>query len=271
MKTGEPAEGTDTIESLKLCERFIALADEQGVVQHPALLHLHIHILEMSNEPERAKPSADGLRMLCPDAGHMNHMPGHIDVLIGDYDEARIASEKAIVADNMYVDYAGPFNFYTTARCHNLHMMMYTCMFLGRYNDAITAADQLSATLTPEVLGVEGHPQLAMTVEGYYSMKMHVLVRFGRWQDIVDTPMPDDPELYCVSTAMYHYAKGVAHAALKSFGDADEQRQLFQEALGRIAADRKFFNNSAFSILGGGREDARWRVGLSQGRLRRGV
>lgn len=249
VKTGLPADNADTLEALEICERSIAMRDEAGVQQHPAILHLHIHATEMSHEPERAMRSADLLGNLCPDAGHMNHMPGHTYVLCGEYEKAKSASEKAIRADNLYVDYAGPFNFYTTARCHDLHLMMYACMFLGQYQPARAAAEQMCATLSKEVLSVPDRPQMAITMEGYYSMKMHVLVRFGKWQEIIETPMPDDPKLYCVSTAMHHYAKGVAHAALRDIGAAEEQRRLFEAAVLRIPEERKFFNNSARDIL----------------------
>ncbi|NKB53487.1 MAG: hypothetical protein GKR97_14915 [Rhizobiaceae bacterium] len=249
VKSGKPAAGSDVLEILDVVERSIQLRDAASEPQHPAILHLHIHATEMSNEPEQAIRSADILGTLCPDAGHMNHMPGHTYVLCGDYSKAKAASEKAIRADNKYVDYAGPFNFYTTARAHDLHLMMYACMYLGQYQPAIAAADQMCATLTREVLGVKDRPQLAITMEGYYSMKMHVLVRFGRWQDIVDEPMPEDPQLYCVSTAMHHYARGVAQAALKNIEAAEREKASFYEAVEKIPADRKFFNNDARSTL----------------------
>ena len=120
---------------------------------------------------------------------------------------------------------------------------------MGQLKPALAAAEQMCGTLTKEVFSVKDRPQLATTMEGYYSMKMHVLIRFGRWQDIVDTPMPDDPDLYCVSTSMHHYAKGVAQATLKNFESAEKELQLFQASLRRIPAARKFFNNSAQSIL----------------------
>lgn len=248
VKRGVPAEGSDVVEVLEVIERSIALRDAGGEQQHPAILHLHIHATEMSAEPEQAMRSADILGDLCPDVGHMNHMPGHTYVLCGEYEKAKWASEKAIRADNMYVEYAGAFNFYTTARCHDLHLMMYACMFLGQFQPAMAAADQMCATLSKEVLSVKDRPQMAITVEGYYAMRMHVLVRFGRWQEIVDTPLPDDPVLYCVSTAMHLYGRGVARAALGFC--ADEERRLFGEAVARIPGDRRFFNNSARSILG---------------------
>ena len=88
--------------------------------------------------------------------------------------------------------------------------------------------------------------------EAYYSMKMHVLVRFGQWQAIIDEPMPEEPELYLVSTAMQHYARGVAFATLKNIAAAEEERARFFESLRRIPADRRFLSNYAHAILGVG-------------------
>jgi tetratricopeptide (TPR) repeat protein len=237
------------IEALEVCDRAIALADRKGIKPHPAIVHLQIHALEMSNEPERGMGSADTLATLCPDAGHMNHMPGHIYMLCGDYRRAKEASTRAIAADDMYLDYAGPLTFYTVACSHDLHLMIYACMFMGRYQDAIDTANKMCRLLSKDVLSVKGRPKFAMSLEGYYSMKTHVMVRFGRWQEIIDEPLPDDPDLYLVSTAMLHYAKGIAHATLKQFDDADRERLRFQTSLQRIPRERRFFNNSAHDIL----------------------
>jgi tetratricopeptide (TPR) repeat protein len=249
VKTGLPARNSDVVEALEVCERAIDLAEHAGVRPHPAIVHLHIHILEMSNEPERAAGSAVALAPMCPDAGHMNHMPGHVYVLCGDYQKARIASERAIAANDRYLAYAGSLTPYTTACAHDLLLMMHACMFMGRYQDSMGAANKLRAMLTKEVLSVEGRPRYATSLEGYYSMTLHVMVRFGRWQRIIDAPLPDDPELYLVSTAMHHYARGVACAALKRFAEAEEARRLFHESVRRIPSDRKVFNNTARSIL----------------------
>jgi tetratricopeptide (TPR) repeat protein len=249
VKTGLPAKDSDVIEALDVCERAIGLAEREDLRQHPALVHLHIHILEMSNEPERAAGSAAALATMCPDAGHMNHMPGHVYVLCGEYQKAKVASAKAIAANDLYLAYAGALTPYTTACAHDLLLMMHACMFMGRYEDSIGAANKLRGMLTTEVLSVKGRPRFATSLEGYYSMTLHVMVRFGRWQEIIDAPLPDDPELYLVSTSMYHYAKGVAYASLKRFDDADQERALFHDSLRRIPSQRKVFNNSAHSIL----------------------
>ena len=254
VKTNQPAAGANTLEAIDVCERAIELADESNKPQHPAILHMHVHALEMSPFPERAMRSADLLGTMCPDAGHLNHMPGHIYVLCGEYAKAKSASENAIRADRKYLEYAGAFNFYTTARCHDLHMMMHACMFLGQYQAALSAADEMCETLTAEVLGVQGRPQLAATLEGYYSTAIHVLVRFGKWQEIVEKPMPSDPQLYCVSTAMHYYAKGVANAALGNFASAEQNQRDYYASLALIPADRKFFNNRALNVLAVARE-----------------
>jgi tetratricopeptide (TPR) repeat protein len=249
VKTGLPAKNSDVIEALKICDRAIELADGQGKPPHPAIVHLHIHALEMSNEPQWAMRSADALATMCPDAGHMNHVPGHVYMLCGNYQKAKSASEKAIVADDMYLSYAGSLTFYTIACAHDLHLMMYACMFMGRYREAIDTANKTCRLLSREVLSVKNSLKFAMSLEGYHAMKTHVMVRFGRWQEIIDEPLPDDPGLYLVTTAMQHYAKGIAHATLTQFGKADEERSRFYESLKRIPQQRRFFNNPAHAVL----------------------
>jgi tetratricopeptide (TPR) repeat protein len=249
VKTGQPAAGADTIEALAICEKSIALADAAGVAQHPAILHFHIHVLEMSHTPERALPSADVLATLCPDAGHLSHMPAHIYVICGEYEKARIASERAIRADDAYVDYAGSTNFYVTACCHNIHMMMYICMFLGQYEPAMAAVEKMQRVLTRDILAVQDRPKLAMLTEGFYAMTIHVLVRFGRWQDIIGTPLPDDPQLFLLTTAMHHYARGVAYASIKNIPQAEQERALFHKSLSRIPPERLFLNDPALTML----------------------
>ncbi|WP_426441404.1 hypothetical protein [Bradyrhizobium genosp. P] len=60
--------------------------------------------------------------------------------------------------------------------------------------------------ITKEVLSVEGRPKFSTSLEGYYSMAMHVMVWFGRWQDIIEASMPGEPDLYpvrpCITTKM---------------------------------------------------------------------
>jgi tetratricopeptide (TPR) repeat protein len=80
-------------------------------------------------------------------------------------------------------------------------------------------------------------------------MRSHVQVRFGRWQEIIDEPMADDPELYILTTAMQHYAKGVAHATLRQFARAERERELFHRHLEQIPAERRFLSNPTRASL----------------------
>lgn len=249
MKTGLPAAGADTLEAMTICKRSITHNDAEGNRQHPGILHLYIHLMEMSHIPEDAAVSADTLTTLCPDAGHLNHMPGHIYMLLGQYDKAKAASEVAIRADDMYATYGGSNNFYVTARCHDIHLMMSACMFLGQYEPAMAAANKMKAILTRNILTTPNRPKLTMLTEGYLAMTIHVLVRFGRWQDIVDAPLPNEPELYLLTTAMQHYARGVAYASLKQIQEAEQERCLFAESLKRVPPESRFLNNPAINML----------------------
>ncbi|CAN7693400.1 hypothetical protein [Mesorhizobium sp. LjNodule214] len=249
LKTGRPAPNSNVLEALEVCERSIKLADESRVAQHPAIIHLHIHLLEMSTMPERGMRSADLLGTMCPDAGHMNHMPGHIYVLCGEYEKAKLASEKAVRANDLYLAYAQETSYYLLGCCHDLHLMMFSCMFLGQHEPALRAADKVRSLVTRDVVGMPDRPKLTQTVEGYHAMKSHVQVRFGRWREIIDEPMAGEPELYVLTTAMQHYAKGVAHATLRDFRAAEEERERFHLHLSRIPPERRFLSNPTRASL----------------------
>jgi hypothetical protein len=121
-------------------------------------------------------------------------------------------------------------------------------MFLGQAQTALAAADQLAAAIPEELLRVQT-PPMADWLEGFVPMKMHVLIRFGRWDDIIAEPLPADQGLYCVTTAMTHYAKGVACAATGRIGEAEEHRRQFAAAVRRVPASRTVFNNTCQDIL----------------------
>ena len=193
--------------------------------------------------------SADRLGDLCPDAGHMNHMPGHIYVLCGEYEKAKLASERAVRANDRFLAASDEPTYYLLGCCHDLHLMMFTCMFLGQCEPALWAADKVRSLVTRQVVSLPDRPKFTQTVEGYHAMKSHVLVRFGRWQDIIGEPMAEDPDLYVLTSAMQHYAKGVAHATLGSFAEAERERERLRRHMDRIPADRRFLSNPARASL----------------------
>ncbi len=252
LHTGDPAEGADTEEAIDVLEKAIAKLSEQALQQgskqgsdrHPGLLHMYLHLMEMSPHPEKALEAGDALIDLVPDAGHLQHMPTHIDVLCGDYANVVSRNHKAILADNNYLEQSGALNFYTLYRCHNYHFKIYGAMFLGQLNVALTTAETLAASLTPDVV-----EPLADWVEGFYPMKQHVLIRFGQWEQIKYQPLPDDQDLYAFSTALIQYSKAVANAATGDLVAADKARDSYFAARDRMPATRTIFNNLCVDIL----------------------
>jgi len=84
--------------------------------------------------------------------------------------------------------------------------------------------------------------------ESYVSIRQHVLIRFGKWREIIAQDLPDDRDLYCNTVAMMHYAKGVAHAALDDVPVAAEQA-LFREAVKRVPKSRYLHNMPCLQLL----------------------
>jgi tetratricopeptide (TPR) repeat protein len=177
LRTGEPLPGAGTIEAREVLES--ALRDLSGAMSHPGLLHLHVHLMEMSPHPEAALMTGDRLRELSPDMGHLTHMPTHIDIQCGHYRDAMHWNQKAIVADRKFYDRAGPMNFYSGYRVHNYHFTAYGAMFLGQYAPAIAAADELIETMPEEMLRIPS-PPMADFFESYVSIRQHPLRQMAR-------------------------------------------------------------------------------------------
>ncbi|WP_329034326.1 hypothetical protein OIE71_17860 [Streptomyces sp. NBC_01725] len=245
LRTGEPAAGARTPEAKAVLDR--ALLSGAGA-DHPGALHLYIHLMEMSPTPEDALVAADRLRGSMPDAGHLHHMPSHLDVLCGDYRRVVSANSEAIRADERYRRRAGAMNFYTLYRSHNYHFKIYGAMFLGQSRTALETAAQLEASIPEELLRVQS-PPMADWLEGFLAMRVHVLIRFGRWADILALPLPADADLYRVTTAMIRYARGVAYSATGRIPEAETERTAFHLAVERVPESRMLFNNTCRDIL----------------------
>ena len=246
LKTGGVAEGAGTLEARDVLER--AMHEDPAAMEHPGILHLYVHLMEMSPFPELALRAGDILRTLVPDAGHLIHMPTHIDVLCGHYHDVLVDNQRASEADRKYLEKAGAMNFYSGYRVHNYHFAIYGAMFLGQYAPALAAAEELIET-TPEELLRMPSPPMADFIEAYIPMKQHVQIRFGKWREIIAEALPADTELYCVTIAMMHYAKGVAHAALNEVEAAEEEKALFLAARAKVPESRFLHNNSCQDLL----------------------
>lgn len=245
LRSGEPTTGSRTMEATSVLDA--ALASDRGR-GHPGLLHLYIHLWEMSATPERALAVGDRLRGLAPDAGHLEHMPTHLDVLCGDYRRVVASNLDAVAVDERFLAERGPMNFYSLYRSHNYHFAIYGAMFSGQSRVALEIAARLENSIPEELLRVPS-PPMADWLESFVAMRVHALIRFGRWDDVLRLPLPADAELYCVTTAMTHYARGVALAVLGRVEEAETERALFAGAVARVPESRTLFNNTCADIL----------------------
>lgn len=212
-KDGEPLDNTRTI--VDTLTRVIA-----QYPQHPGALHYHIHAVEAVH-PEQGEASADALAPLMPGAGHMVHMPSHIYMRVGRYADAYRANELASKADSQYIAQCNaqgiyPLNYYP----HNLHFLVWAAMFQGRSADALQGAREVQAKVPVDMQG-----NAFAAFETFLSQPLYVMVRFGKWQDILNEPAPAEANQF--STGVWHYARGMAYSAQGQKRQArNEQRAL---------------------------------------------
>ena len=248
LVSGQPADGASTLESIDVLERAIKRIDQQKESPHPGLLHMYIHVMEMSPFPEKALRACDQLRTLMPGSGHLCHMPSHIDVRCGHYYQAIIANDQAIMADRVYLANEGAMNYHTLSRIHNFHLKIYAAMFLGQFRTAMDTVEELIETTPEELLRIE-NPAMADWMEAYIGIKAHVFIRFGKWQEIIDQALPVDQALYSMTTALWCYAKSIAYAATGDLKSAELHQDLFLGAVEKVPATRYMFNNTCLDVL----------------------
>jgi tetratricopeptide (TPR) repeat protein len=121
-------------------------------------------------------------------------------------------------------------------------------MLGGRSQVALEISSKIEAMLPEELLRVSS-PPMADWVESFLTMRVHVLIRFGKWHEILKLKLHEDQTLYCTTTAMTLYAQGVASAALGRVDDANKYRERFRDAAAHVPESRTLFNNKCTHIL----------------------
>ena len=191
---------------------------------HPAANHLYIHTMESSPWPELAEPAADRLGDLIPASGHLVHMPSHIWMQTGRYDDSAECNRRAAALDDAWFEgdpNAGEYRFYMA---HNRHFLAFAATFQGRRREAVSAARAIWEEVPPPIM-----ESLSMFSDGVGACLWHVLVRFGMWDVILEEP--ESPEWAVINQAMRHYARGVSYANTGRIGKANEELAAFDEAV----------------------------------------
>jgi tetratricopeptide (TPR) repeat protein len=189
---------------------------------HLGAIHLYIHAVEASPNPGRAERYADRLGALAPGAGHLVHMPAHIYLRTGRYNEASAANEHAVKADEAY--FAGdhvPSNmmYQVGYYPHNTHFFVTSASLEGRRADALKAAEDVRMKMPAEMLR---EPGMGPMVQHMHLTPLFAKVRFAQWDDVLAEPAPADDLPY--TRAMWHAARGLAHTGLGRLDDAEKDR-----------------------------------------------
>lgn len=198
---------------------------------HPLALHLYVHAVESSADPQRGVAAADRLRNLIPGSGHLVHMPGHIYARVGRWHDAVLANQAAIAADDTYLELCGgnagglyPLGYVP----HNHHFLWFAASMEGAGKVARAAARTTAErTALPQLMRTPGYEGM----QHYWLTPWFDNVRFGRWEEIAATanPAPDLPYV----TAIWHYAQAMAALRQGRREDAGQHH----EALAQLAAD----------------------------------
>jgi tetratricopeptide (TPR) repeat protein len=217
---GQPVEDTDKIVST--LEAVLSLQPD-----HPGANHLYVHAMEPSLTPERALKAAHALDNLIPASGHLLHMPSHIYVRTGLWDEAIEQNVKALDADQKYLKLSPQQGMQYIYMIHNSHMLAYAAMMSGREKEAMSAARHMWEQ-TPDAIMTSMGPFFDRWMCSVYDVQK----RFGRWDEIIAEPAP--PETLLVTTAIWRAHRAIAFAAKKDFANAEIEYTKFRNARAAI-------------------------------------
>ena len=169
---------------------------------HPAALHYHIHLLEASLHPEATLPSAERLKDLMPGVAHMVHMASHSYQRTGHYDKGVSINDSANAAQRNYSALAPQLHL-TTDIIHYDAVEAFCAMNGAIYDKAIGSALKCRAMAT------SGKGIAGANLQYLSMMPEFVWVRMGKWQAILDQPVPDSHWVY--ASLISHFARGMAY------------------------------------------------------------
>ena len=188
-----------TLDAVAALEHVFALQPK-----HPGAVHLYIHLLESSTQPERALPQADMLESLVPKVGHVVHMPSHY-IRVGQYEKAIASNERSLAADQQLLSAWGDRSLPTigtygmshkTHARHAWDFMRFAAMFQN-YSRALKAAKAAASGQTHSGMG--GAHRLQSTVWLVHKV-------FGKWDAILAEPAPTHGLAYL--DGMWRYVRG---------------------------------------------------------------
>jgi tetratricopeptide (TPR) repeat protein len=216
---------------------------------HPFANHLYIHAVEASPDPARADAAAERLRKLQPGLAHNVHMPSHIDIRRGRWHQAIATNAKAVEADRSFRKVAGgkPSGLLPFYAAHNQHMLAYAAMMTGQRALAMKYIREMVAELPVDFV-----KENSVLVEGFLALPLEVLVRFGRWDEVLGEA-ENYPDYAHFSRAFHHGARAIAFAAKGDVASARRSQARYAELVNAVPKETVLGNNT-------GRVDSRSRL-----------
>ena len=211
-------DGSPKPDTIKVISKLEEVLEKEP--NHPLAIHLYIHAVEASSSPERAELAAERLGNLVPGAGHLVHMPAHIFWRVGRYHDASEANINAAKVDEEYIAQCNAQGFYPAAYYpHNIHFLWAASTMEGRSELSIESALKVAKYVNLDQI------KLFPTIEYFHTIPLLSYVRFGKWEEILNSSKPAPEFKY--SQGIYHYAKGMAYAAGGELQKArEEQSQI---------------------------------------------
>jgi tetratricopeptide (TPR) repeat protein len=231
---GKPADGVAE------AERVL-----EGVLRrypnHPGANHLYIHAVESSPVPERAVPSAQRLMGIMPSAGHMVHMPGHIWLVLGEFNTAVDVNQRAAAVDREYFAKTGVMGSYYMYYLHNLQFIVYARSMQGRSAETRKAIAAIREAGRPLA---QAMPEMAGIVNIIAAMAQ---LRIGDWDGLLAAlqPAPADAP----GQAMWRYARGISLAAKGKPGEARAEQIEFEKVRRTLDRSVPFGSNKLGDVM----------------------
>lgn len=222
----------------------IILSTLQSVIDrdpnHAGAHHYLIHVVE-AFRPELGINSADKLGKLMPGAGHLVHMPSHIYMRVGRYADSYTINALAAKADEGYITQCRAQGLYPLAYYpHNLHFMVWSAMFQGRSEKALVTARKVA-----EAIPVNSKENSWALYESFRSQPMFVMVRFGRWDEMLAEPQPDRKAHFM--KGVWHYGRGLAYVNQGKIVQAQKELGHLVSLRERAGKDQSYF--LGFSVV----------------------
>ena len=207
-------------------------------LSHPGVLHLHIHLIEASAEPERALVAADNLERTIPIVGHVVHMPSHIYIRVGQYEKALEQNIRSQKVDKEFAKIWGDLplpNLGTYPLSHKIHsghaldFVRYAASVQGNYNLASESAWAMANSIKDkQIMIMQGQKRVAAPWQ--------VLKTFGKWDEILKLKPKHGGTPYL--DGIWSYVKGSAYLSKRNTEQATRELNKLKQIINSPDVDK---------------------------------